>query len=282
MAGAFHRVGGRVRRDLAAIDTHTGKATKWNPGPYGGLSALAVSGRTLYAGGYEGRINVWDLDSGKGVRSWGPAGQEIGCLAVVAGGDVVLTGQGVSVRVWDGGGKEQLRLNGHSDAVRTIVLAHGAGAGRDTPFMNAMAAGLAERGLRIARFEFPYMAKRRSGGKSGPPDPEPVLRARWLKVIDTVGKDAIIGGKSMGGRMASLVADEANVRGLVCLGYPFHPVGKPERLRTKHLRQFAGVEPAEKVHLKNPLLCRAIPLHEERIFQRCGPNMRNAEPVEGD
>ncbi len=129
----------------------------------------------------------------------------------------------------------ELRVDGATGS-RTIVLAHGAGAGMDTPFMNFFAKSLAERELRVVRFEFPYMTKRRQTGKGGPPDPQPILRQAWLEVIKTLGADClIIGGKSMGGRIASLVADEAAVAGLVCLGYPFHPVGKPHLLRTEHL-----------------------------------------------
>jgi predicted alpha/beta-hydrolase family hydrolase len=119
-----------------------------------------------------------------------------------------------------------------------LVLAHGAGAPMDSPFMNAMAAGLAAAGLRVARFEFPYMRRRRETGERRPPDREPALRQAWLDAIATLGggERLVIGGKSLGGRMASLVADEASVRGLVCLGYPFHPPGQPEKLRTAHLR----------------------------------------------
>ncbi len=110
----------------------------------------------------------------------------------------------------------------------------------NTPFMTAFATGLAGRGFRVVRFDFPYMASYRQTGKKPPPDREPVLRASWLKVVETVGrKGLVIGGKSMGGRMASLVADEAGVAGLVCLGYPFHPVGIPQRLRVKHLETIA-------------------------------------------
>lgn len=120
----------------------------------------------------------------------------------------------------------------------TIVLTHGAGAPMDSPFMDAMAAGLAEGGLRVARFELPYMRRLRESGEKRPPDREPVLREAWLEAIAALGGGSrlVIGGKSLGGRMASLVADEAGVRGLVCLGYPFHPPGQPERLRTAHLR----------------------------------------------
>jgi len=92
-------------------------------------------------------------------------------------------------------------------------------------------------GFRVVRFEFPYMTKRRETGGRRPPDREPVLRETWLKVIEaTVVETLIIGGKSMGGRIASLIADELAVAGLVCLGYPFHPSGKPDRLRVEHLK----------------------------------------------
>jgi predicted alpha/beta-hydrolase family hydrolase len=127
-------------------------------------------------------------------------------------------------------------FNGPSDATRKIALAHGAGAPMDSPFMEFFAAGLAKQGFRVARFEFPYMASKRITGKRRPPDPEPVLRETWLKVIGQLGPEGlVIGGKSMGGRIANLVANEAGVAGLLCLGYPFHPVDKPERLRVEHL-----------------------------------------------
>jgi uncharacterized protein len=124
-----------------------------------------------------------------------------------------------------------------SAAGPTVVLAHGAGAPMDSPFMNAMARGLAARGLRVARFEFPYMHRRRAAGERKPPDREPVLLATWRAAIDALGgaERVVIGGKSMGGRMASMIVDEAGVRGLVCLGYPFHPQGRPDRLRVAHL-----------------------------------------------
>jgi hypothetical protein len=107
----------------------------------------------------------------------------------------------------------------------------------DSPFLARFGRELAARGARVGRFEFPYMAARRSGGRGGAPDREPVLRESWKQAIDRFGGAAglVIGGKSLGGRIASMVADEAGVAGLVCLGYPFHPPGKPERLRTAHL-----------------------------------------------
>jgi len=130
-----------------------------------------------------------------------------------------------------------LLFDGPESARDVVVLAHGAGAPMDSPFMNDFAAGLAELGLRVVRFEFPYMRARRETGRGGAPDREPVLRQAWHDVIEGQGGGArvVIGGKSLGGRMASLVADECGARGLVCLGYPFHPPGQPARLRTKHL-----------------------------------------------
>ena len=106
----------------------------------------------------------------------------------------------------------------------------------DTPFMEAIAGGLAEQSFSTVRFEFPYMAKRRQDGKKRGPDPERVLLSTWRSVIELFeGRRLIIGGKSLGGRMASMLADQSGVSGLVCLGYPFHPPGKPERTRTAHL-----------------------------------------------
>lgn len=127
-------------------------------------------------------------------------------------------------------------FNGPKTSEQTVVLAHGAGAPMDSDFMNVIAAGLADQGLRVARFEFLYMIKRRDDGKRRPPDRAPVLLQSYLDVAAELGpENLIIGGKSMGGRIASMVADEAGVAGLVCLGYPFHPPGKPDKLRTEHL-----------------------------------------------
>lgn len=125
--------------------------------------------------------------------------------------------------------------NGPSKAALTVVLAHGAGAPMDTPFMTFFAEGLAERGFRVGRFEFPYMAARRSG-KRKPPDREPVLLDCWRSVIAGLKTPFVIGGKSMGGRMASLIADDVKAAGLLCLGFPFvGMVGKENPKRTAHL-----------------------------------------------
>jgi predicted alpha/beta-hydrolase family hydrolase len=128
-------------------------------------------------------------------------------------------------------------FDGPQDAPLTLVLAHGAGAPMNSPFLNTVARGVAQGGVRVARFEFPYMHARRDGGRRGAPDRGPVLEEAWIEAIAHLGGGArlVVGGKSLGGRIASMVADRAGVRGLVCLGYPFHPPGKPERLRTQHL-----------------------------------------------
>lgn len=118
-----------------------------------------------------------------------------------------------------------------------FLFAHGAGGAMDTAFMTEVARLMGERGVHVVRFEFPYMAARREGGRRGAPDRQPVLLDTWRRLIEEHGggENVAIGGKSMGGRMASLVADEMNVRALVCFGYPFHPPGKPSQLRTAHL-----------------------------------------------
>jgi len=119
-----------------------------------------------------------------------------------------------------------------------LVLAHGAGAGMDSEWMQRVSDLLVARGVGVVRFEFPYMQQRRAAGTRRPPDRQPRLLEHWQQVVaslDTPVEQLVIAGKSMGGRMASMLADELGVAGLVCLGYPFHPQGKPEKLRTEHL-----------------------------------------------
>lgn len=135
----------------------------------------------------------------------------------------------------------ELILDGPADAAWTLLLAHGAGQGSDAPFMQTIATGVAAAGMRVARFDFPYMRRARAEGRRRPPDRLPVLLQSMRDAIDALlatgvtRERLLIGGKSMGGRVASLLADQRRPAGLVCLGYPFHPPGKPERLRTAHL-----------------------------------------------
>jgi predicted alpha/beta-hydrolase family hydrolase len=118
-----------------------------------------------------------------------------------------------------------------------LVLAHGAGAGQASPFMVRVAKGLAARGICTATFDFPYIL-----AKKHMPDKPPVLEDAWRKAIDAAGKDfpglpLFIGGKSMGGRIATHVAAQGcdGVKGVVLLGYPLHPPGRPQQRRDAHL-----------------------------------------------
>ena len=128
-------------------------------------------------------------------------------------------------------------IDGPKEPRRTFVFAHGAGGAMDGPFMNRVAQGIAAAEIRVVRFEFPYMSARRRGERRGMPDRQPVLLDCWRDVVRELGggERLVIGGKSLGGRMASIVADELEVAGLLCLGYPFHPPGQPAKLRTAHL-----------------------------------------------
>ncbi len=127
-------------------------------------------------------------------------------------------------------------FDGPKTAKLTLILAHGAGAPMDSPFMETFAKGVAKAGIRVARFEFPYMAERRKSGKKRPPDSLNTLLASFRSAISAfAGKTFAVGGKSMGGRIASMIADEVEADALVCLGYPFHPPGKPNAARTVHL-----------------------------------------------
>ncbi|MGF6174737.1 alpha/beta hydrolase family protein [Ensifer sp. 4252] len=133
-------------------------------------------------------------------------------------------------------------LDGPEDASVTILLAHGAGAPMDSASMTASAKAFAAEGFRVARFEFDYMAARRSGGRKPPPRAE-TLNPQFRAAVAALGATGplVIGGKSMGGRVASMIADElyaeGKIIGLLCLGYPFHPPAKPDQLRTKHLEE---------------------------------------------
>ncbi|MEO0619307.1 MAG: alpha/beta family hydrolase [Pseudomonadota bacterium] len=128
------------------------------------------------------------------------------------------------------------------DAIALLILAHGAGAAMDSAFMTAITEALNAHAIGVLRFEFDYMSARRTGGPRRPPPKIDQLCEAYLDVVRRVGAEfgtdvtLLIGGKSLGGRVASMIADKAsNVAGVVCLGYPFHPAGKPATLRTAHL-----------------------------------------------
>ncbi|MEZ8724635.1 alpha/beta family hydrolase [Vibrio pomeroyi] len=120
----------------------------------------------------------------------------------------------------------------------TFIFAHGAGAGMDHEFMQSVAKGLAFKGIRVIRFNFPYMIKRAEDGKRRPPDRAPKLLEAYQEIIEQCDADMlVIGGKSMGGRMASHLSELDKVAAMACLGFPFHPPGKPEKYKGEHLAE---------------------------------------------
>ncbi|RUM95313.1 alpha/beta hydrolase [Pseudaminobacter arsenicus] len=135
----------------------------------------------------------------------------------------------------------KFRFDGPVGARHTVLLAHGAGAPMDSASMTASARALANAGLRVARFEFDYMASRRTTANRKPPPRADKLNPEYIAAVNALASTGpvIIGGKSMGGRVASMIADElyasGKIVGLLCLAYPFHPQGKPDQLRISHL-----------------------------------------------
>ncbi|HEX2051566.1 MAG TPA: alpha/beta family hydrolase [Actinomycetota bacterium] len=130
--------------------------------------------------------------------------------------------------------------DGPDDARIAVVLGHGAGAGMDNDFMVAVARGLAERGAAAWRFNFAYVERGRRA-----PDRQDVLERTYADVAEHVrahegAARLVLGGKSLGGRIAShVVASGTRADGLLFLGYPLHPPGRPDRIRDAHLR---GIE----------------------------------------
>ncbi|PTO85452.1 alpha/beta fold hydrolase [Vibrio splendidus] len=128
-------------------------------------------------------------------------------------------------------------IDGENNPI-TFVFAHGAGAGMDHEFMQSVAKGLAFKGIRVIRFNFPYMIKRAEDGKRRPPDRAPKLLEAYQDIIEQCDADKlVIGGKSMGGRMASHLSEVDKVAAMACLGFPFHPPGKPEKYKGEHLAE---------------------------------------------
>ena len=131
----------------------------------------------------------------------------------------------------------ELIYNGPVDGP-LFIFAHGAGAPATSGFMEKIAIGLASQGIRVARFNFPYMQQRVDNGTRRPPERAPKLILQYQELTANINQPMVIGGKSMGGRIASLVAAESannsKIKGIACLGFPFHPLNKPEKLRTEH------------------------------------------------
>jgi len=122
---------------------------------------------------------------------------------------------------------------------KTLIFAHGAGAPMDHPWMNELVSLLVKHNFKVVRFNFPYMNQIQETGKKRPPNAKKVLFDTWKQVIEenrpSSKSKLYIGGKSMGGRMASMIVDEHNVSGLICVGFPFHAPGKEAGDRIAHL-----------------------------------------------
>ena len=119
----------------------------------------------------------------------------------------------------------------------TLIIAHGAGSPMDSDWLNDLVVKFELRGVRVIRFEFPYMHQRRIDGKRRPPNRLPILLDSYKDIIAQQSGTVFIAGKSLGGRIATMIADACdNVVGVIAYGYPFHPPAKPENLRTEHLK----------------------------------------------
>jgi predicted alpha/beta-hydrolase family hydrolase len=162
-------------------------------------------------------------------------------------------------------------------AVTWLALAHGAGAGMEHPFLAGFARRIAGHGVATVRFNFPYME---SGRRS--PDPERKLRDAWQLAFESAvekarGRPTLVGGKSLGGRIASMcVADGMPAAGLVFLGYPFHPPGKAERVRDEHLYSIR----VPMLFLQGTADPFASPPVVERVLRSIGP-LAEYRPIEG-
>lgn len=150
-----------------------------------------------------------------------------------------------------------IEINRSDSPVAQLVLAHGAGAGKEHEFMQTMSALFVEQNIDVVLFNFPYMQTIKETGKRRPPDKTDKLLQHFHDVVKHIETNCVetsmrkqtdagnghaalpifIGGKSMGGRMATMsIEDMPSVKGAIAFGYPFHPPGKPEKTRTDHLQ----------------------------------------------
>ena len=138
---------------------------------------------------------------------------------------------------------DQLIITRCNSSIARFVFAHGAGAGLDHSFMEQVTALLSQARVEVVRFNFPYMIKRSQDGKRRPPDKMPKLVEAYQTQLSELDNKlpTFIGGKSMGGRVAAIVAEqpELAIKGVIALGYPFHPQKKPEKLRLEPLENIA-------------------------------------------
>lgn len=187
-------------------------------------------------------------------------------------GGMSVDEQPLLIDIGDGIGAVPAVLARPHAARATVVVAHGAGAGKDHPFLSGFARAIADLGLTSLRFDFPYLAAGRRF-----PDRPPVAIATWRAVADAArahggeAEPVWASGKSFGGRMASMaVADGMEVAGLVFLGYPLHPPGKPEKARDEHFAALSGVPMLFLQGRNDPF---AIPNDQlDALARRVGPS----------
>ena len=165
------------------------------------------------------------------------------------------------------------KINGRDNKI-TFIFAHGAGAPMDSEWMNDVTKRLVLQGIRVVRFEFPYMADRRLTGTKRPPNKKDVLLETFKEVIlqeAVKSQKLFIGGKSMGARMASLILDEvAAVTGLIAFGFPFHAPGKDPKDRINHLHKLKKpclILQGERDPMGNREECRQYKLSKKIEFE---------------
>lgn len=186
----------------------------------------------------------------------------------------------------DAGGRPASFLReGPMDGRPLVLLAHGAGAPMTSPFMEAVAHGLVDRGLAVCRFHFPYMEEAAATGRRKPPDREPVLLTTWRTMVDRAltwkkAGPIVLAGKSLGSRMATLLLARGSApeaRAGIWFGYPLHPPGKKDRLRDEHLSDVpvpqlfvsGSRDPLADLALLRPVLAR---IGSARLFVVEGGN----------